>query len=223
MSRFPEAPVSPSVFFEEVVPALFAELELAAELSALELKVGVVLEAESAGDEGGAWTLQLAGGELGIRAGRDEACDVSLVQNVRDWRAALWEGRPRLVSDAVGLLKSTEPEALRALREANRPGNPEALRELAEMRGLIEVVISGADDAEDDWRLGILIGPGAIPDVAQATVSLGAAEAEAMRSGLLHPVEALITGQLRLEGDFGLIIRLQAVAMAAALPDPPRG
>ena len=71
-------------------------------------------------------------------------------------------------------------------------------------------------DAQGDWRLGILVGGGALPESPQATIRFGMVEAEAIRVGDLHPLEALITGQLQLEGDLGLILQLQAVAMAAA-------
>ena len=51
----------------------------------------------------------------------------------------------------------------------------------------------------------------------QATITLGAAEADAIRDGSLHPLEALISGQLQLDGDLGLILQLQAVAMTLSM------
>ena len=42
-------------------------------------------------------------------------------------------------------------------------------------------------------------------------------KAEAIRVGDLHPLEALITGQLQLDGDLGLILQLQAVAMTLSM------
>jgi putative sterol carrier protein len=57
-----------------------------------------------------------------------------------------------------------------------------------------------------------------ISDSPDASIRLDAEQAEAIRRGELHPVEALITGQLRLEGDLGLIIQLQAIAMLASPP-----
>ena len=59
--------------------------------------------------------------------------------------------------------------------------------------------------------------PGAVPETPQATITLGAAEAESIRSGALHPLEALISGQLQLDGDLGLILQLQAVAMTLSM------
>ena len=101
------------------------------------------------------------------------------------------------------------------------PSNPEALRELENLPGRIDAIIEGGTGP--DWRISIQIGPGPIEGAAKATIRIGESEAEAIRRGDLHPLEALITGQLRLEGDFALIIQLQAIAMAASLPPPQPG
>jgi hypothetical protein len=227
LSRLPSEPVPSRVFVEEALPALFAELELGPDERALDLEIGIVLTPDDTGedgdaeaDRGGAWTLHLVGGELGIAEGRGTGCVVTVVQSVSDWRAALWEGRPRLVADLVDALAESGPNALRAIGEANRPKNPAALEELRELGGMVEMVVSGEAESGDDWRVALLIGPGPVPETAQATVRLGAEQAEAIRRGVLHPLEALMSGSLRLEGDLGLILRLQAIALAASLPPP---
>jgi hypothetical protein len=96
------------------------------------------------------------------------------------------------------------------------------VEELRSLRGLVEIRVEqslGAGAAEPaDWRLWVRLGPGIIPAEADATISLGADQAEAIHRGELHPIEALITGQLRLEGDLGLIVQLQAIAMQSWLP-----
>ena len=229
MSLLPAEPVSPRVFFEDTVPSVFADLELDEAERALDLKLGVVLLDEKGGDQGGAWTLHFIEGELGIHEGRAEDCDLTVIQRVGDWRAALWEGRPALIAEAVKTLSEAGPEALRSEAGFAELRNPSALKGLSDIRGLIEIVIEGRGEDSDepdrsgDWRLGILVGPGPIPDSPQASIRLGAAQAEAIRLGALHPLEALITGQLRLEGDLGLILQLQALAMTAAMPRPPIG
>jgi hypothetical protein len=215
------------VFFEDTIPTLFAEVELDDSERAIELKLGVVLYSaegsDEGGDEGGEWTLHFVDGELEINEGRLEECDVTIVQRVEDWRSALWEGRPRLIADAVASIVKSGPEALRQSRAARGPGNPDALKGLSEIHGLIEAIIAGGNEDTDDWRVGIRIGPGPIPESPQATILLGADQADAIRRGELHPLEALITGQLRLEGDLSLIIQLQAVAMTASMPKPSSG
>lgn len=215
----PSEPVSPNEFFEDLIPSLFAELDLGVEQRALDLKLAVCLE----GEEGGAWTVHFVGGELGIAEGRAEDAAITLIQSVSDWRSALWEGRPGLVSDLVAQLEQVgaaggDAPAWAAAGPA--VSNPRALEGLRELRGLIEVGLA-SEGWGPDWRLGILLGPGPIPETPQAVIRIGAAEAEAIRRGTLHPLEALIGGQLRLEGDLGLILQLQAIAMTASLPPPP--
>jgi hypothetical protein len=214
MSTFPDSPVSPRDFIEDVVPSLFAEAELDETEAAIDLKVGVVLRGTD-GDEGGEWTLHFIEGELGIAEGRDEACEISVVQSVSDWRSALWQGRPALVAGGFDLIRESGPDALRSPMPPGGGPRPDPLKGISDLKGLIEGVI--ASDGEDDWRIGVQVGPGPIPETPQATIRLGAAQAEAIRSGDLHPLEALITGQLQLDGDLGLILQLQALAMTLSM------
>jgi hypothetical protein len=221
LSAFPPEPVTPRVFFEDTIPALFAEAELDDAERAVDLKLGVILHDSKGDDEGGEWTLHFSEGALAVSDGRVEECEVTIVLRVADWRSALWEGRPGLIADAVASVAESGPAALRGPGSARGSGNPSALRGLSEIQGLIEAIIAGESEEMDDWRVGIQIGPGPIPESPQATVLLGTEQAEAIRRGELHPLEALITGQLRLEGDLGLIIQLQAVAMTASMPKDP--
>jgi len=211
-SAFPARPVAPRVFVEDVIPALFVDLDLTDAERAVELQVGVVL----AGEGGGAWTLHFVEGELGILESRRADCDFTIAQTVEDWRAALWEGRPAFVADALRVLlrpesiPSDSPLAAR-VAAARRP-DPRALAELRKLRGLVEIRVAG--DASD-WRLGIRFGPGPMPPRPDASIELAAEQAEAIRRGELHPLEALMTGELRLEGDLGLVLELQAIALMA--------
>ena len=217
MATIPENPVSPREFIEDVVPALFADADVATlGHDDFDYKVGVLLS----GDDGGAWTLHFVGAELGILSEHAANCHVTIVQSVADWRAALWEGRPALVADGVNALREGGVSGLRAARGADMTqGNPAALRELENLPGRIDAIVAGEEDP--DWSVGIHIGPGPIAEEPAATIRIGATEADALRTGELHPLEALMTGQLRLVGVFGLILQLQAIAMAASMPPPP--
>lgn len=220
----PPQPVSPRVFFEEWLPALFASLEADSVERALELELGVILRGGAGGeegDEGGEWTLHFSAGELSVRPGRDEDCAITIIQRVEDWRSVLWEGRPALIADAVAATFASGAAGPRLATDAARLENPDALKGLSQIQGLIEAIIASEEVDAEDWRIGIQIGPGPIPESPQATILLGVAQADAIRRGDLHPLEALMTGQLRLEGDLGLIIQLQAVAMTASMPKPP--
>ncbi|MBK7947323.1 MAG: SCP2 sterol-binding domain-containing protein [Deltaproteobacteria bacterium] len=220
---FPAEPVEPRVFVEDVIPSLFVDLELSPEERAAELRVGIVLR----GEGGGEWTLHFVEGELGIRSVRAPECDLTIVQRVEDWRSALWEGRPAFVADALELL--LQPGAV-GIRPGLRPGmaglasmpDPQTVAELRALRGLLEIRVAseavGDGDGEGDWCLAVQLGPGALATTPDATIALGAEQAEAIHRGAIHPIEALITGQLRLEGDLGLILQLQALAMRAMIP-----
>ncbi len=230
-SAFPTEPVEPRVFIEDVIPALFADLDLTPAQRAIELRLGIVLKGESGGDSGGAsggdsggeWTLHFVEGELGIETFRSPDCDLTLVQRVADWRAALWSGKPAFVADALQVLfRPPGSRPTSALEASTLVPDPRALEELRGLRGLLEIRVEAADrersgDGSEDWRLGIRLGPGPIPAEADATIELGAAQAEAIHRGQLHPLEALMTGELRLEGDLGLILQIQAIAMTASL------
>lgn len=210
MISFPAEAVSPTEFIEELIPSLFAEVELEPDEEALDLKFGVVLQ----GEDGGDWTLHLTQGELGIARGREETCDLTLIQAVEDFRSALWEGKPALIADGVERIRSAELDELRPPPPGGGP-RPDPLKGISDLRGRIEMVIENID--EGDWSVGILIGGGSVPETPQATIRLGGDEAEAIRKGELHPLEALITGQLQLDGDLGLILQLQAVAMTLSM------
>jgi len=211
MSVFPDRPVSPRVFFEDVVPALFAEVDLAPDEAAVELKIGIVLD----GDEGGEWTLHFVEGELGIAGVRDPECELTVIQSVADWRSAIWEERPALIADGVDLIREGGTDSLRPPAPPDGQPRPDPLKGISDLRGRIEFLIAHENAA--DWSVGVLLGPGEVPSEPQATIRLGADEAEAIRSGDLNPLEALITGQLQLDGDLGLILQLQAVAMTLSM------
>lgn len=228
MSAFPAEPVPSRVFVEDVIPGLFVDLDLTPAERAVELRLGVVLTADAADDPGGEWTLHFVDGELGIESSRRLDCDITLVQRVDDWRSALWSGRPAFIADAVQSLFAA-PGAMPTASGLpfTLVPEPRALEALRSVRGYLEIRVEaepGPASAEsagmrtDDWRLGICLGPGPIPDRPDATIQLGSVEADAIHRGRLHPLEALMTGELRLEGDLGLILQIQAIAMTASLP-----
>lgn len=211
MVSFPTEAVTPSEFIEEVIPSLFAEVELEPDEEAIDLKLGLIL----GGDEGGDWTLHFIEGELAIARGREEACDLTVIQSVEDFRSALWEGKPALIADGVERIRSSELHELRPPAPTGGGPRPDPLKGISDLRGRIEIVIENA--GESDWAVGILIGGGSVPETPQATIRLGADEAESIRKGDLHLLEALIGGQLQLDGDLGLILQLQAVAMTLSM------
>jgi hypothetical protein len=220
-SVLPAEPVEPRVFIEDVIPALFADLEISPAERAVELRLGVVLQAGAEGEAGGEWTLHFVEGELGIESIRRLDCDITLVQSVADWRSALWAGRPAFVSDAVQtLFAGPGPAPAPGVLPFTLVPDPRALDALRRLRGFLEIRVEAHEGgiAAETWRLGIGLGPGPLPAEPDATIQLGAAQADAIHRGRLHPLEALMTGELRLEGDLGLILQIQAIALTASLP-----
>ena len=211
MTTFPAEPIPPREFIEDVIPSLFEEVELEPDEEAIDLRVGVVFE----GDDGGEWTLHFVEGDLGVRDVRDPEAELTVIQTVEDWRSALWEGRPALIADGVEQIRRGGANELRPPAPADGQPRVDPLKGISDLRGRIEMVIDDAGEAR--WAVGVLVGPGAVPETPQATITLGAAEAESIRSGALHPLEALISGQLQLDGDLGLILQLQAVAMTLSM------
>lgn len=211
MTLFPDQPIPPREFIEDVIPSLFAEVTLEPGEEAIDLRVGVVLE----GEGGGEWTLHFVEGELGIRATRDPEAELTVIQAVTDWRSAIWEGRPALIAEGVEQIRRGGANELRPPTPGAEEARVDPLKGIADLRGRIEMVI--ADEGDGRWAVGVLVGPGAVPETPQATITLGAAEAESIRTGALHPLEALISGRLQLDGDLGLILQLQAVAMTLSM------
>lgn len=206
MSEFPSQPVSAREFFEEVIPAAFAQAELPEGARENAVKLGIQLD----GEGGGEWLFALVGEELQVQPGSRTEAAFSLVQSVEDWRGALWEGR----GGAIGRQASNlfRPGAI----AADRAPRPEMLAPLQELDGLVRLVVAGGE--RGDWSLGLKLGPGEIPAEANTTVAVSEEDAEAMESGELDPMQAFMTGRIQVTGDMGLVMQLQLILMQAAAP-----
>ena len=75
-------------------------------------------------------------------------------------------------------------------------------------------------DSAGDWRVGLQLGPGEIPVKPTTEVCVSAADAEKMASGELKPIEAFMAGRIRILGDMGLVLQMQAAQMQ---PSPGAG
>lgn len=210
MAEFPASPMPPSEFLEEFLPRAFAEADLPGVAKRPTVKLGVRLE----GEGGGEWTFQVQDGSLRVRAEPREHAALTIVQSVDDWRGALWGGR----GGAIGKLASAvyrpgEPAGAGQLGGGGPP-SPEALSRLGELDGLLRMVVAGGEGG--DWRVGLKLGPGAIPEQPAATVTVAAEDAAAMERGELDPVQAFMAGRLQVEGDVSLLMQVQAIRMHAA-------
>lgn len=204
MFEFPKDPVSAQEFFEKVVPEAFAQVPLPEGAEEHAVKLGIRLE----GEGGGEWLFALVGQQLRVTSGSRAEAAFSLVQSVADWRGALWEGRGGAIGKQAGNL--FRPGAI----PADRAPKPELLKPLEAFDGLVHLLVTGGSGG--DWCLGLKLGPGEIPAEPSTTVSITSADAEAMEKGELDPIQAFMSGQIRVSGDIALVMQFQLILMQAA-------
>jgi putative sterol carrier protein len=219
MAEFPPSPIPPSEFFESFLPRAFADADVPESARQVSEKLGVRLE----GEGGGEWVFEMRGGSLAVaRAPRDDAA-FTVVQSVKDWRGALWEGRGGAIGRQATLVfrpgeRAAAPAAAGALGAAP---DPAVLSQLKTLKGVIRVVVSGGEGG--DWRVDFALGPGEIPAEPTTTLTIRAADADAMERGELNPIEAFMAGRIQVVGDMALMMQVQMIQMtaAAAAAKPP--
>lgn len=189
--------VTPSAFFEEQVPAHFAQVkdQLTEAQQAIDIKVGVALH----GDDGGAWTLHYAGGELEVSVGLADDCQVQLEQHVDYWREAVaGEG-------GLGLMDDFDPTRVDLDRL-----KPELADRVRQIRGTLQVRVVDGD--EETFDLVVRFGPDA-PDEPTTTIEMQAEDAAALRAGTLQPQQAFMGGRVRITGDMNLAMQVGSLPM----------
>jgi hypothetical protein len=209
MPEFPRSPVAPAELFETYLPAAFAATARPEHAAGVTLELGVQL----IGDEGGEWVIDLREGDVSVRTGPRAETAFSYVQTVEDWRGALWGGRGGAVGRGAAALFRPGAAEVELAAGMIGAGIPTAIAALADLRGLLHVVIT---DPGGDWRVGLQLGPGAIPDKPTTEVCVSAADADQMATGELKPLEAFMAGRIRILGDMGLVFQMQAAQMQAA-------
>jgi len=209
MPEFPSIPVSPAELLEDYLPAALAEVDPPEAARAVDLQLGVRLE----GAGGGEWVVEARGGRFRVRSGSRADAAFSFVQSVDDWRGALWEGRGGAVGQALsGIFRPNSGEA-RAVAARGAPAIPALLQALARASGLLRVVLTHDDG---DWRIDLKLGPGEIPPEPSPTLSLRQDDADQFASGEFQPLEAFMAGRIRVTGDMGLVLQVQAAQIQAA-------
>jgi len=219
MAELPASPIPPKQFIEEWLPRAFAEAEVPPEAREVDVQLGVYLH----GDEGGEWVLHMQRGELRVAPGSRDQAAFTFVQSVVDWRGALWEGRGGAIGrQAVAMFKPGAPAAAaRPGQMGAGPPSPAALAEMQKLNGMIRMEVTGAEGG--DWSVAFKIGPGPIPEQATTTISMSAADAEALERGELDPMQAFMSGRMRVAGDMTLMMQMQAIQMQVAAQQAQRG
>lgn len=201
MPDFPPEPISPSQFMEEFVPAMMAEATIPSDT---EVTLGIRLE----GEEGGEWTVSLAEGHVAVEKQPRDLAVLTLVQSVEDWHGALWEGRGGVFGQQAMALFTGGREA-----DEGQGSQLGALSALASLDGLIRIRVTEGDSG--DWATGFKLGPGPIPEQPTTEIEISAEDARAMQEGSLDPMQAFMSGKIRVTGDMALMMQMQAVLMAA--------
>lgn len=210
MSAFPDAPVPPATFMEEVVPQLFAASEPPPDLAEVDVRLGVRLD----GDGGGEWVMHLRGGALEVSPGSRDEASFTVVQSVEDWRGALWEGRGGVFGEAAATLFRQGGAGGGASPVPGGAPDPASIAQLEALNGLIKIVVTGGEGG--DWSTAFKLGPGEIPAEPTTTVQVTDEDARAMQSGELDAMQAFMGGKILVAGDMGLMMQMQAIAMQAA-------
>jgi putative sterol carrier protein len=81
------------------------------------------------------------------------------------------------------------------------------------LRGVIRMVVTGG--AGGDWSVDLKLGPGAPPAQPTTTVTIAAADADALERGELDPMQAFMSGKIMVTGDMTLMMQMQAIQMQA--------
>ncbi len=213
MAEFPASPLPPKQFLEEWLPRAFAEAPVPPEARDVDVQLGVQL----VGEGGGEWLFVLREGRLEVRpASRDQAA-FTFVQTVADWRGALWEGRGGAIGrQSLSLFKpgAQSEQPARPGQMGAGPPSPAALVEMQKLNGMIRMEVTGAEGG--DWAVAFKVGPGPIPEQPTTTITMSAADAEAMERGELDPMQAFMSGRMRVAGDMTLMMQMQAIQMQVA-------
>lgn len=207
MAEFPSSPITPSEFFESWFPKAFAEAELPPGSADVEVKLGMLLH----GDGGGEWIFDLDRGSLSVAQASREDAALTVVQSVDDWRGALWEGRGGAFGEQA--MSAFKPGIQPVSGPAAGGMTPAALAQLRNLDGMIRMVVAGGEGG--DWQVSLRLGPGAIPAEPNTTVTVSAADAQAMADGSLDPMQAFMSGRIQVAGDMALMMQMQAVSMQA--------
>jgi hypothetical protein len=187
----PPAGIAPAEFFERWLPEAFAA-------SGRRVPAGTpTVRASISGSEGGAWDLAAEDGALVVRAASREPPDVWIRQSVADLRVVLGGVDPDLpelvpAGWSVQQLFVVEPADVDLLRQISG-------RLLFELEG----------KRRRRWAIDVGIGAaGVSAGRPRATLRLDAATFEGLRSGAVPPMQPLLDGRLKLEGDRALAMQL---------------
>ena len=187
----PPPDVTPAELFEQWLPKAFAAAGWRAPAGVPRLRVSV------GGATGGPWDLSVAGDTLNVAAGSREPPDIWMRLSQADLRVALGGEDPDLPAIAP------PGWSMRDLLIVE-PADVDLVRQIS---GRIAVEIEGRRRRR--WTLDVGFGAaGVSAGRPRTTLRLDAATFEGLRSGALPPMQPLLDGRLKIEGDRALAMQL---------------
>jgi hypothetical protein len=190
-SERPPVGIAPSEFFERWLPAAFAASGHRAPADA------PVVRASISGAEGGAWDLAVEESRLAVAPAGPEPPDIWLRMSLADFRVALGAADP----DLPPLLPAHwAPQSILLIE----PRDTDLVRQLS---GRLLFELEGKRRRR--WALDAGFGKaGVSAGRPRSTIRLDAATFEGLRSGAVPPMQPLLDGRLKVEGDRALAMQL---------------
>jgi len=187
----PPDDITVSELFERWLPAAFAASGYRVPAGAPVVRVSI------SGADGGSWELHADNGTLSVGPAGREPPDVWIRQSVADLRVALGATDP----DLPTLL----PPGVAAHHVLF--GDPQDVELLRQVSGRLLFELEGRRRRR--WALDVGVGKtGVSAGRPRTTLRVDAATFEGVRSGSLPPMQALLDGRLKLEGDRGLAMQV---------------
>ncbi len=185
----PPPDVAPAELFERWLPQAFAAAGLRAPPGAPRLRVSVT--------GGGAWDLAASGDSLSVTIAARQAPDIWLRISQADLRVALGAADPDLPAIAPPGWSMRDLLVI-------EPADVDLVRQVS---GRLAVEIEGRRRRR--WVLDVGFGAaGVSAGRPRTTVRLDAPTFEGLRSGALPPMQPLLDGRLKIEGDRALAMQL---------------
>jgi len=187
----PPADIAVSELFERWLPAAFAASGYRAPAGAPIVRVNI------SGADGGSWELRADGGTLTVGPAGREPPDVWIRQSVADLRVSFGGSDPDLP-----ILLPPRTATHHVLF-----GDPQDVELLRQVSGRLLFELEGRRRRR--WALDVGVGKtGVSAGRPRTTLRVDAATFEGVRSGSIPPMQALLDGRLKLEGDRGLAMQV---------------
>jgi len=176
------AELTPTQFFEELMPAGYRSQQEAGIALPSDLKVQYHLE----GDGGGSWHVHMAGADITVATGEADA-DLTVRISVRDWADAV---HGRNGADLVLIVPQ------------GRPGRPDSSGRAKMLKGTVEIELAREGEP---FRAQTTFGGAEQP---RTILKSKIDDYVAIQLGKMNGQEAFMTGKVRIEGDMAFMMQI---------------